>query len=195
MVKLWLLLLLAAPSPARVVEAPVRAAPAALAAAASAGAAAVSFDGAGPLKPWIEVPGTPFVRIGGSLIDTRAQGASELLRAVSFPDDRPVVGIFEPRTARVLNAFALGSSGVRGHSDALPAGVDRSSLGGYSLFLLPDGSAFFKGSGGVPAEITPRVERAVLRHLGVRPAVLTARQRLLRLWLRVLDWASALGRS
>lgn len=192
--KLWLVLLLAAPASAGVVEAPVRAAPAALAGAASLGAAAVSFDGAGPLRPWVEVPGTPFVKVGASLIDTRAFGAPELLKAVSQTDGRPVIGIFETGTARVLNAFSLGSWGVRGHSDAVPPGRERSALGGYSFLLRPDGGAVFAGSGSVPATVTPAVQRAVLRHLGVRPAVLTARQRLQRLWLRVLDWAAALAK-
>jgi hypothetical protein len=93
-----------------------------MAGAATRGAAAVSFDGAGPLKPWTDIPGTPFVQIGPTLIDTRARGATELLKSVTFADDRPVVGIFEPRSARVLNSFSLGSFGVRGHSDALPHG-------------------------------------------------------------------------
>ena len=192
--KFWLVLLLASPASAGVVEAPVRAAPAALAGAASLGAAAVSFDGAGPLKPWIEVPGTPFVKLGESLIDTRAFGAGELLKAVSQTDERPVIGIFETNTARVLNAFSLGSWGVRGHSDAVPPGRDRSGLGGYSYLLRPDGRSVFAGSGSVPAEVTPAVQRAVLRHLGVRPARLTPAERLRRLWLRVLDWAAALGK-
>lgn len=192
--KLWLVLLLAAPASAGVVEAPVRAAPAALAGAASLGAAAVSFDGAGPLRPWLEVPGTPFVRLGASLVDTRAAGAPELLKAVSQTDGRPVIGIFEKATARVLNSFALGSFGVRGHSDAAPPGRDRSTLGGYTFQLQPDGGLLFAGSGSLPAEITPAVERAVLRHLGVRPARLTPAERMRRLWLRVLDWAAALAK-
>ncbi|MDP3542065.1 MAG: hypothetical protein Q8T11_06295 [Elusimicrobiota bacterium] len=192
--KLWLVLLLAAPASARVVEAPVRAAPAALAGPASLGSAAVSFDGAGPLRPWLEVPGTPFLRLGSSLIDTRAFGATELLKAVSQTDGRPVIGIFETGTARVLNAFSLGSWGVRGHSDALPPGRDRSELGGYSFQLRRDGRPAFAGSGSVPATITPAVERAVLRHLGVRPAHLSPAERMRRLWLRVLDWAAALAK-
>ncbi len=157
------------------------------------GAAAISFDGAGPLKPWLEVPGTPFVRLGVSLVDTRAPGAMQVLRAVSYPDGRPVIGIFETATARVLNSFALGSYGVRGHSDALPPTLDRKTLGGYSVQVRPEGPAF-AGSGSVPAPITPAVQRAVLRHLGVTPAQMTARQRLKALWLRALDWAAALGR-
>lgn len=192
--KVWLFLLLAAPASAGVVEAPVHAAPAALAGAASVGAAAVSFDGAGPLRPWVEVPGTPFVKLGSSLIDTRAFGAPELLKAVSQTDGRPVIGIFETGTARVLNAFSLGSWGVRGHADAVPPGRDRSGLGGYSVLIRPDGRPVFAGSGSVPAEVTPAVQRAVLRHLGVRPARLTPAERLRRLWLRVLDWAAALAK-
>ncbi len=193
--KLWLvILLLAGPAAAGVVEAPVRVGPAALAGAASLGAASVSFDGGGPLKPWLEVPGTPFVRLGVSLVDTRAPGAAQVLRAASYPDSRPVIGIFETRSSRVLNSFTLGSDGIRGHSDAVPPGLDRSALGGYSFQLRPDGPAF-AGSGSLPAVVTPAVQRAVLRHLGVTPVRMTARERLKRLWLRVLDWAAALGRS
>ena len=189
-----LILLLALPigASAGAVSAPVRAAPAALA-GASPSAASVSFDGAGPLKPWLELPGTPFVRLGDKLIDTRAQGAPELLKSLTFPDERPVIGIFEPDSTHVLSAYSLGSFGVRGHSDALPQGRDRKALGGYSLFLRPNGSTIFKGSGGVPADITPAVERAILRFVGVRPARLTPAERMKRLWLRVLDWASVFG--
>lgn len=112
---------------------------------------------------------------------------------MTYPE-HPVIGIFETTSRRVLNSFSIGSFGVRGHSDALPSGRDRSELGGYSVFLRPDGSAVFMGSGSVPAVVTPAVQRAVLRHLGVRPAETTFRERMRRLWLRALDWASALGR-
>lgn len=192
--RLWLFLFLAAPASAGVVGSAARAAPSALAGAASMGAPAVSFDGAGSLKPWSEVPGTPFVKLGPTLIDTRAFGARELLKAVASSDGRPVVGIFETGTARVLNSFALGSFGVRGHSDALPPGRDRAGLGGYSYQLKTDGASVFAGSGSVPAAVTPAVQRAVLRHLGVRPERLAPAERLRRLWLRVLDWAAAFGR-
>lgn len=194
--KSWIvLLLLAGPASAGVVEAPVRAAPAALAGSAAVGAAAVSFDGAGPLKPWVEIPGTPLVQVGPMLVDTGAPGARELLKSMTYADARPVIGIFEPRAARVLNAFSLGSYGVRGHSDAVPPQRDRSELGGYAYRLNPEGVAVFAGSGSVPAALTPAVQRAVLRYLGVRPAELTPAERLRRLWLRVLDWAAALGRQ
>lgn len=191
--KLWLLLFLAAPASAGVVGPAVRAAPSAPAGAASLGSPAVSFDGSGPLKPWIELPGTPFVQRGAALIDTRAFGARELLKAVDGTNDRPVIGIFDTRSDRVLNSFAIGSFGVLGHADAVPPGLDRGRLGGYVYHLRPDGRSFFMGSGTLPAEITPAIERAVLRHLGVRPARLSPAERLRRLWLRVLDWASALG--
>lgn len=191
--KSWIVvLLLAGPASAGVVEAPARFAPAALAGPASLGAAAVSFDGAGPLKPWLELPGTPFVRVGESLVDTRAFGSTSLLRALSYPDGRPVVGLFERATARVINSYALGTEGVGGHSDAVPPGRDRATLGGFTYLLRPDGGSDFAGSGSLPAPITPAVQRSVLRHLGVRPVRLSHAERLRRLWLRVLDWAAAL---
>lgn len=191
--KSWfIILLLAGPASAGVVESAVRVAPAALTGAGSMGAAAVTFDGGGPLRPWLEVPGTPFVRLGEILVDRRAFGAAEVLKSVTYPDHRPVVGVFETRTGRVLNAFSLGSFGVRGHSDAAPPGRDRAELGGYSLFLRPDGAAVFMGSGSLPAAVTPAVQRAVLRHIGVRRAHETPLERLRRLWMRAMDWAAAL---
>lgn len=192
---LALSVLLAGSASAAVVEAPGRAAPSALAGAAALSAPSFAFDGAGPLKPWIEVPNTPYLRLGASLIDTRAPGAVEVARSLSYPEERPVIGLFETRTNRVLNSFALGSYGVRGHSDAVPPGRDRKELGGYTMLLRGDGETVFAGSGSLPAPVTPAVQRAVLRHLGVRPADLTRRQRLKRLWLSVLDWATALVRQ
>jgi hypothetical protein len=153
----------------------------------------VHFDGLGPRRPWVELPGTSFVRVGESVVDLRAHGAPSLLRALSQPDERPVIGIFEPGSARVLNAFALGEFGVRGHSDALPQGTPARELGGYTLFLSDDGRPVFAGSGGVPAPITPAVRRSVLRFVGVRPAGETPVQRLRRRWLAVLDWARRLA--
>lgn len=170
--------------------APAAAAPVRLPAGPVSG---VHFDGMGPRRPWVELPGTSFVRVGESLVDLRALGAPSLIRAVSQPDERPVIGIFETRTARVLNAFALGEFGVRGHSDALPSGRDKSGLGGYTLFLPDDGRPVFAGSGGVPAPVTPAVRREVLRFVGVRPAEETPLQRLKRRWLTVWDWARRLA--
>ena len=153
----------------------------------------VHFDGLGPRRPWVELPGGDAVRVGASLVDLRAAGAPSLLRAISHEDERPVIGIFEPRAARVLNAFALGEFGVRAHADALPAGAEARDYGGYALFLPDDGRPVFSGSGGVPATITPAVERAVLRFVGVRPAEETPLQRLKRRWLALLDWARGLA--
>jgi len=145
----------------------------------------------GPDRPWEDVVGTPFVRLGSSLVDVRAYGAPELLRSISHPDGRPVIGIFETRTARVLNAFSLGSRGVREHRDALPPGLCGCGLGGYSVRLGDDGEAVFAGSSSLPAAVTPAVQRKVLRHLGVRPARLDAVERARRLFLAVFDWACA----
>lgn len=153
----------------------------------------VHFDGLGPRRPWVELPGTSLVRVGESVVDLRAHGAPSLIRAISQPDERPVIGIFEPGTARVLNAFALGEFGVRGHSDALPRGASARDFGGYTLFLPDDGKPAFAGSGGVPATVTPAVQRAVLRFVGVRPAEETPLQRLKRRWLAILDWARGLA--
>jgi hypothetical protein len=99
----------------------------------------------------------------------------------------PLIGVFDVRTERVLNGFALGSFGVRGHSDAIPPSVDRRTLGGYTLFVRASGRTAFAGSGGVQAEITPGVRRAVLRHYGLRPADESAGARLKRWALRAWD--------
>lgn len=188
--KLWLVLLLASPAPAAV----VRSAPAALSGAAAGGAAAVNFDGGAPASmPLLRVEGTPFMRYGPTLIDTRAPGAAELMKSAVSPVKAPVIGIFEVKTSRVVNSFMLGSFGVHGHSDALPRGrpVDE-VLGGYTLSLGDDGQARFWGSGSVPAPVTPAVQRAVLRHVGARPAAETASARLRRAWLRFYDEARVL---
>jgi hypothetical protein len=149
------------------------------------------IPGMGPSRPWEDVVGTPYVRLGSSLVDVRAYGASELLRSVSHRDGRPVIGIFETRTARVLNAYSLGSRGVREHKDALPRGLRTDGLGGYSVRLDDNGDIFFAGSSSLPAAVTPAVQRRILRHLGVRPARLDAVEHARRLFLAVLDWAWA----
>ncbi|UPT74104.1 MAG: hypothetical protein M0D55_20175 [Elusimicrobiota bacterium] len=145
------------------------------------GSSAVNFDGR-------------FARYGPMLIDLRAPGAPELVKSIADPENKPVLGVFDVERARVVNAFALGSYGVRGHVDAVPPGRDRSGLGGYVFSLSPDGSTRFLGSGHLPATITPAVERAVMRYVGVRPAVETPLQRLRRLWLRLVDEISVLLR-
>jgi hypothetical protein len=145
----------------------------------------------GPSRPWEDVAGTPYVRVGSSLVDVRAYGASELLKSVSHTDGRPVIGIFDTRTACVLNAFSLGSRGVREHRDALPPGMCADGLGGFSMRLEDDGRVVFAGSSSLPAAVTAAVRRRVLRHLGVRPARLDAVQHARRMFLAVFDWACA----
>lgn len=145
----------------------------------------------GPNRPWEDVAGTPYLKLGSSLVDVRACGAPELLKSVSHPDGRPVIGIFDTRTERVLNAFSLGSRGVREHRDALPPGLCGCGLGGYSVRLEEDGAVVFAGSSSLPAAVTPAVRRRVLRHLGVRPARLDAVEHARRLFFAVFDWACA----
>ena len=148
-----------------------------------------------------------FVRIGSLMADLRAPGSSELFKALNAPEldaerreDRrafdgaeakahawPLVGVFHVPSGRVLNGYALGSFGVRGHSDALPGGAARREHGGYTLFVRPDGSVGFMGSGSLPAELTPSVRRAVLRYYGLRPAGETGAGRLRALALRAWD--------
>lgn len=151
-----------------------------------------SFDGAAA-KPWVEVPGKPFVAVGSSWIDLRAPGSPVLLASLSSPVEAPVLGIFELSSRKVINALRMGDHGVWGHADALPPQRDPKTHGGFVYLLKPDGTGLMRGSGHLHTTITPAVERAVLRHLGVRPAVLPWRARMKRLWLRALDWASALA--
>jgi hypothetical protein len=144
--------------------------------------------------------GERFVRVGSALVaDSRAPGAAELAKALSAPplaafdgaaakpDILPIVGIFHVASRRVLNGYAMGSFGVRGHSDALPPNLDRSRHGGYLLIVRPDDGVAFKGSGSVPAEITPAVRRAVLRYFGLRPADETAAARWTRAVMEAWD--------
>lgn len=127
------------------------------------------------------------------LIDMRAPGSSELVKSIVDPQTKPLIGIFEVEKARALNAYALGSFGVKGHVDAMPRGRPHGEhLGGYVLSVAPDGSTRFWGSGAFPAMITPAVERSVLRYVGLRPALETRLQRLRRLWLRLYDELSAM---
>ncbi len=160
--------------------------------AGAVGRATVNFDGAPALSAFRTVEGTPFMRCGPTLIDTRAPGAAEWIQSAASPERLPIVGIFEARTARVVNAFVLGSFGVRGHSDALPLGRERGEHGGYTLLLGPDGGVRFRRSGSLAAPITPAVERSILRFVGARPAEEALHARLLRAWLRFYDEARLL---
>lgn len=174
---------------------PVPAAPA-LAARAAALAPLPSLT---PLPPPAAAPALR--RVGSLLADARAPGAPEFARAFDGAaagkrdGPWPLIGIFDTRTARVYNGFALGSHGVEGHSDAIPQGLDRARLGGYTLFVLPDGETRFAGSGSLPAEVTPAVRRSVLRHYGLRPAEESLPSRAVRLALRAWDGLIALLRA
>ena len=135
------------------------------------------------------------VRIGASLVDPAAPGAPRLLEAMSRTPPLAVLGAFKPRRAEVLNSFAQGLDGVTIHLQALPQQFDPENIGGYTFKMAADGSYEFKGSGSVFAEITPAVERAILRHLGVRPAEETRAQRLRRGVLRALDSVAAFAKG
>ncbi len=181
------------------------------ASAPSASPLAVAAPAVAP-APWVPVPGTPYVLVGAAKVDRRAPGAGEVLKSLEIGDKQareraaergfdggsaawPVVGIFRLSDAKVLNGFALGSFGVRGHSDALPPGTDARAHGGYTLFLRPDGQTSFMTSGSLLAKITPPVRRAVLRYYGVRPARETSAGRFGRWAWRVWDGLVATFRS
>lgn len=143
--------------------------------------------GAPPAGPSVNFDGR-WATVGPLLIDMKAPGASELVKSIADPQAKPLIGIFEVEKARAINAYALGSFGVKGHVDAMPQGrPPGEALGGYVLSVSPDGATRFWGSGAFPAPITPAVERSVLRYVGLRPALETRLQRLKRLWLRLYD--------
>lgn len=175
-VRIWILIAaLAAPASAGVVGPP-------RVPGGGSGSGPINFDGG-------------VARYGPMIIDLRAPGATELVKSIADPENKPVLGVFEIERARVVNAFALGSFGVRGHADAVPPGRDKTGLGGYVFSLEPDGKTRFVGSGHLPATITPAVERAVMRYVGVRPAEEGPLERLKRLWLRLFDELRAMLRS
>lgn len=138
-------------------------------------------------KPWIELPGSPKVAVGSTLVDKRAPGARELLRTLTMPNDVPVIGIFKREGEHIVNGLALGTHGVRGHKDAVPPGADVRELGGYTLQLAKDGDIRLAGSGHLPADLTPRLLRQLKRYYGLTPAVESGLERLGRFWLAFWD--------
>lgn len=168
----------------------------ALATSASAGVVGPArVPGATPSGPAVNFDGR-WTTIGPMLIDMNAPGAAELVKSIADPQTKPLIGIFEVERAQAINAYALGSFGVKGHVDAMPQGRPLGErLGGYVLSVSPEGGTRFWGSGAYPATITPAVERSVLRYVGLRPAVETRMQRLRRLWLRLYDELAAMLRG
>lgn len=138
-------------------------------------------------KPWIELPDSPRVAVGSTLVDKRAPGARELLRSLATPNDTPVIGIFKREGERIINGLTLGTHGVRGHKDAVPPGADIRELGGYTLLLRKDGELQLAGSGHLPADLTPRLLRQLKRYYGLTPAVESGLERLGRFWLAFWD--------
>lgn len=138
-------------------------------------------------KPWIELPGSPRVAVGSTLVDKRAPGARELLRTLTMPYDVPVIGLFKREGERIVNGLALGTHGVRGHKDAVPPGADVRELGGYTLQLQKNGDIRLAGSGHLPADLTPRLLRQLKRYYGLTPAVESGLERLGRFWLAFWD--------
>jgi hypothetical protein len=146
-----------------------------LALASPAGALVHRFDGG------------RFHRVGTSVVDTRAPGALELLKAIGAPGETPVIGLWKLSGSQVISSQMLGTPGAREHKQLLPANADKKEYGGYTFFLKPDGTSMFAGSGHLPAPITPRVEREILRFNGVKPAAPTLGARLKGYYYRVAD--------
>jgi hypothetical protein len=135
----------------------------------------------------VELPNSPKVAVGSTLVDKRAPGARELLRTLTMPNDVPVIGIFKREGEHIVNGLALGTHGVRGHKDAVPPGADVRELGGYTLQLAKDGDIRLAGSGHLPADLTPRLLRQLKRYYGLTPAVESGLERLGRFWLAFWD--------
>jgi hypothetical protein len=153
------------------------------------------FSGKAKGAPWVELPGSPKVAVGSTLVDKRAPGAREILRSLTLPNDTPVVGLFKRDGERIVNGFALGTQGVSGHKDAVPPGADKKELGGYTLGLKRDGGLMLAGSGHLPAELTPRLMRNLKRYYGLSPALETGLERLSRWWFALWDGLSAFLRE
>lgn len=145
------------------------------------------FSGRAKGAPWVELPGSPKVAVGSTLVDRRAPGARELLRTLTMPNDVPVIGLFKRDGERIVNGLALGTHGVLGHKDAVPPGADKRTLGGYTLQLQKDGNLRLAGSGHLPAELTPRLLRNLKRYYGLTPAMESGLERLGRFWLAFWD--------
>lgn len=146
-------------------------------------------------KPWSDIPGSPKVAVGGTLVDRRAPGARLILRSLTLPHETPVLGLFKREGEGIVNGFVLGTQGVRGHKDALPQGADKQALGGYTLGLRRDGRLLLAGSGHLPADLTPRLLRNLKRYYGLSPAMESGLQRLGRWWFAFWDGLSAFLRE
>lgn len=123
------------------------------------------------------------------IANPKAPGAPALMRAVKL--QLPVLGIFQPSTAKVVNHFVIGEFGVQGHKMALPAAYDPADVGGYTVLMQQDGEAEIRRSGSLEAPITGSVERSIKRYFGLAPEGETKAQWLKR---RVLDFADVLSR-
>lgn len=138
-------------------------------------------------KPWADLSDSPNVSVGETLVDRRAPGARELLKTLVLPDKRPVIGLVERASGRILNGIALGTRGIGGHRDAAPLGADARELGGYVLRLDPNGRVRVLSSGSFPTMITPALVRALRRYFGLTPIRETASARLKRGFWRAWD--------
>jgi hypothetical protein len=134
------------------------------------------------------------LRVGESVIDSNAPGAAEVLDSfATLGGGAMVFGMFDTRDVVVVNSFAWGRGGVLEHKHALPPNADRTRIGGYTFMMQADGVVHWRESGSVRQPLTPSVKRAILRHLGVRPAELSYRQRFMRglqlIWDRAIVFA------
>jgi hypothetical protein len=142
-------------------------------------------------KPWTDVPGSPIVAVGATLVDRRAPGARELLKTLVLPLHPPVIGLFLRSNERPINGIALGTQGIEGHRDAAPPGLETRFYGGYTLGLRSDGLVRVGSSGFLPAELTPRLLRNLDRYYGLTPAAETGWQLARRWWLSFWDGATS----
>ncbi len=142
-------------------------------------------------KPWTDIPGSPKVVVGQSVVDRRATGAREILKTLVMPYDPPVLGLFTREGDHIVNGYAMGTQGIYGHKFAVPPGADVRRYGGYTFRLALDGTMTLLGSGHLPAELTPRLLRRLKRHYGITPAVETGWAKFRRGLWAVWDGVSA----
>lgn len=131
-------------------------------------------------KPWTDIPGSPQVVVGQSVVDRRATGAREILKTLVLPNSRPVLGLFTRDDDRIVNGYAMGTQGIYGHKDAVPPGFDIRHYGGYTFRLARDGTLTLIGSGHMPADLSARLLRNLKRHYGITPAVESSWERFRR---------------
>ncbi|MBI3298427.1 MAG: hypothetical protein HYZ75_09710 [Elusimicrobia bacterium] len=108
-----------------------------------------------------------YQRVGRSRVERSAWGAKYLLDSLA-DENHPVLFLSSVSREEVVVVAPLAEGIARGHHDLLPQGADASDMRGFSMWLLPDGSVRILGSGTYPGPLTPGLERALRRAVGLK---------------------------